>query len=132
VVDEFEALIARALNQLPAEFAARLDSVAIVVDDDATPQQLAATGARGLFGIYEGVPRTTYGAANAPVASKITLFRRPLEAYHRDPEALARAVEETLFHEIAHHFGITDARLRELNRAARSRRDRASCPPGRP
>jgi predicted Zn-dependent protease with MMP-like domain len=53
------------------------------------------------------------------VPSKITIFRRALEAHHRDPDALARAVRDTVFHEIAHHFGISDARLDELSRLSR-------------
>jgi predicted Zn-dependent protease with MMP-like domain len=122
--DYFDELIGRALEQLPDEFRAQLDSVAIVVDDYPTREQLAATHSHGLFGIYQGIPRTAYAAHGAPVPSKITLFRRPLETYNPDPEALAAAVEDTLFHEIAHHLGISDARLREL--AA----DRRRPPPG--
>jgi len=111
---DFDALVARALERLPEPFASRLDSVAIVIDDEATPEQLASVGAAGLFGLYQGVPRTVYGAEGAPVPSKITLFRQPLERAFRNPERLAAAVEDTLFHEIAHHFGISDNRLREL------------------
>jgi len=112
--DLFDELISQALAKLPEEFRAQLDSVAIVVDDEATPEQLVSAHAHGLFGLYQGVPRTAYGASDAPYASKITLFRRPLERYSRDRDDLARRVEETLFHEIAHHLGISDARLREL------------------
>lgn len=90
--------------------------MAIVVDDYPTTAQLTSTGTRGLLGIYEGVPRTSYGASGAPHANKITLFRVPLMTYNRTPEALAAAVEKTLFHEIGHHMGISDARLTELER----------------
>jgi predicted Zn-dependent protease with MMP-like domain len=119
----FDELIARALERLPEPFASRLHDVAIVVDEEATAEQLRSVGAHGLFGLYQGVPRTAYGAAGAPYASKITLFRRPLERYHPDPESLARAVEDTLFHEIAHHFGISDERLRELKRERTAEHD---------
>ncbi|HSH21847.1 MAG TPA: metallopeptidase family protein [Candidatus Caenarcaniphilales bacterium] len=111
---DFYELIDRALGAIPEPFASRLGTVAIVVDDEATPEQLASVGASGLFGLYQGVPRTTYGADWAHVPSKITIFRRPLEIAYRDPAARARAVEDTLLHEVAHHFGISDARLREL------------------
>ena len=111
---DFDALITQALERLPEEFRRSLESVAIVVDEYPTQQQLTSTGAIGLFGVYEGVPRTAFGAAGAPVPSKITLFRGPLQARHRTPQALAKAVENTLFHEIAHHLGISDARLREI------------------
>jgi predicted Zn-dependent protease with MMP-like domain len=120
-VDDFDALIAGALENLPPEFRAQLDSVAILVDDYPTPEQLAATHSHGLYGIYQGVPRTAYGAEYAPVANKITLFRGPLEASARSPEELASAVEQTLFHEIGHHMGISDVRLRELEVERRRR-----------
>ena len=113
---EFDELIRLAIERIPEPFASRLNSVAIVVDDEATPEQLASVGARALFGLYQGVPRTAYGADWAQVPSKITIFRRPLEAAHRTPTGRARAVEETVFHEVAHHFGISDERLRELQR----------------
>jgi predicted Zn-dependent protease with MMP-like domain len=113
---DFDAVIDDALDELPAVFAERLGSVAIVVEEEPTPAQLASVGAHGLFGLYEGVPRTRWGADGAAVASKITLFRGPLSRANRDPERLAAAIRDTLHHEIAHHFGIDDARLRELRR----------------
>jgi predicted Zn-dependent protease with MMP-like domain len=119
--DYFDDLITRAIERLPPEFRAQLDSVAIVVDDYPTPDQLHATHSHGLFGIYEGVPRTAYGAENAVYANKITLFRGPLESYSRSAEDLAVMVEETLFHEVGHHLGISDARLAELAAERRHR-----------
>ena len=113
---DFDAVIDGALEELPAVFAERLGSVAILVEEEATQAQLASVGAQGLFGLYEGVPRTHWGADGAAVASKITLFRGPLSRANRDPERLVAAIRDTLHHEIAHHFGIDDARLRELRR----------------
>lgn len=112
--DLLEALVIDAIDRLPAAFRERLGSVAIVIEDEPTPAQLAAVGARGLYGLYQGVPRTAYGADQAAVPSKITLFRGPLLRAHRAPERLAAGVADTVYHEIAHHFGISDARLREL------------------
>jgi predicted Zn-dependent protease with MMP-like domain len=123
---DFEGLIEQALAELPAQFRSRLDTVAIVIDDEASPETLARTRARGLFGLYEGVPRTALGASGAAVASKITIFRRPLETYYPEPSARARAVRDTLFHEIAHHFGISDARLGELSAESRRRGGQAT------
>jgi predicted Zn-dependent protease with MMP-like domain len=119
--DDFDALIARALDQLPEPFRSRLDTVAIVIDEEASAETLARMGVRGLFGLYEGVPRTAFGASGAPAASKITIFRRPIEARYTDPAARAAAVRDTVFHEIAHHFGISDARLREISAESRRR-----------
>jgi predicted Zn-dependent protease with MMP-like domain len=114
--DAFGALIEAAIEALPVEFRERLDSVAIVVEDEPTPEQLTSVGAGGLFGLYQGIPRTRWGADGATFPSKITIFRGPLERAHRDPAALAAAVEDVVRHEVAHHLGIDDRRLRELQR----------------
>jgi predicted Zn-dependent protease with MMP-like domain len=117
---DIEDLVVAALDGLPEPFRGQLGSVAIVVEEEATPDQLAATGAHGLFGLYQGVPRTAWSADAAPLASKITIFRRPLMRANRTPERLAAAVAETVYHEIAHHLGISDARLHELARQRRT------------
>jgi predicted Zn-dependent protease with MMP-like domain len=119
--DPFEALVAAALESLPDVFRRRLGSVAIVIEDEPTAEQLESVGAPGLFGLYTGVPRTAYGADQIMVASKITIFRGAHLRAYRDPYSLARGVADTVRHEIAHHFGISDARLDELARE-RSRR----------
>jgi predicted Zn-dependent protease with MMP-like domain len=114
---DFDAVIDDVLDRLPDPFLEQLGSVAIVVEDEPTPDQLASVNAGGLFGLYQGVPRTRFGVDNAPVPSKITLFRGPLTRFHPGPERLTRAIEDTLLHEIAHHLGIDDDRLRELQSA---------------
>ncbi len=112
--DPFEAALAAAIKALPEPYRRELASVAIVVEDEPDAAQLASVHARGLFGLYQGVPRTAYGADGAPVASKITLFKGPHLRAYRGHDALAAGVRETLEHEVAHHLGISDARLREL------------------
>ena len=114
--DPFEALVWAAVASLPEAFRKRLDTVAIVVEDEPTSDDLARTGAAGLLGLYTGVPRTLFGAREAAVPSKITIYRGTHLRIFRTPEALARGVAETVRHEIAHHFGISDARLEELAR----------------
>lgn len=114
--DPFDDLVVAAIDSLPEAFRDRLGSVAIVVEDEPTPYQLESVGAPGLLGLYTGVPRTAYGAENAAAASKITIFRGPHLRQFRSPEALIRGVAETVRHEVAHHFGISDARLEELAR----------------
>jgi predicted Zn-dependent protease with MMP-like domain len=114
---DFDVVIDDVLDRLPDAFLNQLGSVAIVVEDEPTPEQLASVGAWGLFGLYQGVPRTRFGVDNVPVPSKITLFRGPLIRANPGPERLTRAIEETLLHEIAHHLGIDDERLRALHAA---------------
>ena len=113
---DIEDMVVDAIDRLPEPFRERLGSVAIVVEDEATPEQLASVGARGLYGLYQGVPRTHYAADHAASPSKITIFRGPLIRASRTREQLADAVAETVYHEIAHHFGISDARLHDLRR----------------
>jgi predicted Zn-dependent protease with MMP-like domain len=117
--EAFGALIERAIEALPVAVREQLGSVAIVVEDEPTIEQLASVRAGGLFGLYQGVPRTNWGADAAPVPSKITIFRGPLERASRDGPSLAAAVAEVVRHEIAHHLGIDDRRLVELARERR-------------
>ncbi len=113
----FEVLVERALAGIPEPFRPALRQVAIVIEDEASDAQLAAGGVRPggeLYGLYEGVPRTAWGADLAIVPNKISLFRLPLEDDFRDPARLAIEVRRTVIHELAHHLGIDDARLDEL------------------
>ena len=113
---DFGAVIDAAIALLPATFLDQLGSVAITVEDEPTPDQLTSVGAYGLYGLYVGVPRTRWGADSATLPSRITLFSGPLARANPDPARLEEAIVETLYHEIAHHFGIDDARLMELHR----------------
>ncbi len=117
--EAIEAMVVDALDRLPAAFRERLGSVAIVIEEEANPAQLASVGASGLYGLYQGIPRTSPSADAAPTPSKITIFRGPLVRANPRPEALAAAVAETVYHEIAHHFGISDKRLSELKQGGR-------------
>src|SRR5262245_32618198 len=111
---DIEDMVVDAIDRLPAPFRDQLGSVAIVVEEEASSEQLASVGARGLYGLYQGVPRTRYGAESAAAPSKITIFRGPLVRSHRTRDGLAAAVTDVVYHEIAHHFGISDDRLHEL------------------
>jgi predicted Zn-dependent protease with MMP-like domain len=113
----FESLVEVALASIPEPFASALNEVAIVIDDEPTADQRRENEIEDddtLYGLYEGVPRTEWGADWAPVANRIILFRLPLEADFADPEELADEVWATVVHELAHHLGIDDARLEEL------------------
>lgn len=107
----------RALDTIPEPFAQALDEVAIVIDDAPSRQQRLEAGLRpgeGLYGLYEGVPRTEYGADWDFVPNKITIFRVALEEDFPDPVELEHEVWVTVVHELAHHLGIEDERLHEL------------------
>jgi predicted Zn-dependent protease with MMP-like domain len=115
VADEtFEDWVLEAIDALPDQFRERIGSVAIVIEEWPSAEQLASVGAAGLYGLYSGVPRNRIGADYASTPSRITIFRGTLERGSRSPEALRAKVIDTVHHEIAHHFGISDARLQEL------------------
>jgi predicted Zn-dependent protease with MMP-like domain len=118
-IDPFEAALADAIESLPEPFREQLATVAVVIEEWPTPDQLASVHAWGLFGLYQGVPRTAYGADAAPWPSRITLFRGPLMRANPSPDRLREAVAETLRHELGHHLGLSDARLRELEQGHR-------------
>ena len=125
-LEHFEELVRRAVATLPDDIANRMDNVDIEVQDVASDQQLASLGVpqgHTLLGLYQGVPltRRTSGYALVP-PDRITIFQRPLEAMARDDDDLVDRVRDTVVHEIAHHFGISDPRLREIE--AERRRDR--------
>lgn len=110
--DEFDAMVAAAVARIPAPFAEQLDSVAILTEDEPRPEQ-QRPGVL-LFGLYEGVPRTAWGASGVPVPCRITLYRIAHERVYPDPVVRARAVEGTLLHEVAHHLGTDEARIRRI------------------
>ena len=118
--ERFEWLVARAVADLPDEFQERLDNIDVVVQEEPTPSQLASAGLkRGetLLGLYEGVPLTRRTRAYGMVPpDKITIFQRPIEARYHSDARIQREIQRVVRHEIAHHFGISDARLDQLER----------------
>ncbi|MDQ1374992.1 MAG: hypothetical protein QOJ09_2330 [Actinomycetota bacterium] len=105
--ERFADLVTEALDGIPPELGRLMDNVAVFIDDDSPP--------RGLFGRYEGIPltrREAYGGLAMP--DRITIFRRQICAACRDEAEVRRQVLVTVVHEVAHHFGIDDARLTEL------------------
>ena len=116
--DRFEELVGAALDGLPSDIQRLLENVAIVIDDEPSPEQLREEGLNDdetLYGLYEGVPATAWGADWAAVPNKITLYRLPLEEDFPDPAQLTDEVRRTVLHELAHHAGIDDERLHELD-----------------
>ena len=118
--ESFERLVAKAVDGLPEEFLERLENVDVVVEDYPTPDQLLKLGlepGETLLGLYEGVPRTRRGGHYGLVPpDKITIFQRSIEAKCRYGGNISAEVQRVVKHEIAHHFGISDARLHQLEK----------------
>ena len=123
--DEFELLVARAVDGLPDEFHSRLENVAILVEDWPSQHQLSKTGlGQGhiLLGLYEGVPLTRRGVHYGMVPpDKITIFQKPIEAKCKTGDSIVREIQRVVRHEIAHHFGIGEAKLRQIEKGHRIR-----------
>jgi len=116
--ERFERLVERAVESLPEEFRTRLENIDVVVEDWPSPHDMARLGLRHrheLLGLYQGVPLTERGGHYGLVPpDKITIFQRPIEAKCRDDASITAEIGRVVRHEIAHHFGIGDGRLREL------------------
>ena len=115
----FELLVAEAIAGLPDEFRDKLENLDVVVEDRPMLRQLndmKLQRGETLLGLYEGVPQTRRGRSYGLVPpDKITVFQKPIEAKcRRDNTDIADEVRRVIQHEIAHHFGIGDARLREI------------------
>lgn len=111
----FSRLVARALDDLPAAFREKLRNVDVVVLDEPRQEQRPEDGGE-LLGLYEGVPLTGRGAGEPYLPDRISIFRGPIERMTASPKKQADIVKDTVIHEIAHHFGISDERLRELGK----------------
>jgi len=122
--ERFEELVEQAVESLPRQFRDRLENVAVVVQYWPTGRQLRSVGLRSreqLLGLYEGVPLTAFGKEHALVTpDKISIFQRPIELAYRTEGRIVRGIEETVRHEIAHHFGISDRRLEDIAREKRT------------
>lgn len=105
--DRFEAMVSEALDGLPAELGTLMSNVAVTVEN--------GEGPAGLLGLYRGIPltrRTTSYAGVLP--DRITIYRRAICRVCRTEREVVEQVRRTVVHEVGHHFGISDARLREL------------------
>ena len=111
----FEQLVADALDSIPERLGRMMENVAVFVEDWPTRRQLGRRGGT-LLGLYEGIDLTrrsplSYGGV---MPDRITVFRGPITAIAQTEEQLVEMVTTTVIHEVAHHFGISDARLKEL------------------
>lgn len=118
--EKFENLVAQAVEALPPEFKEKLENIDVVVEDSPSPAQLRkARLGRGftLLGLYEGVPLTRrYSTYGMVPPDKITIFQKTIEAECRstDEMDIKTEIQKVVLHEIAHHFGIGDARLKQI------------------
>ena len=117
-LERFEELVRRGLDLIPDEIRARMNNVDIEVQEMPGAQQLSAAGVphgHTLLGLYVGIPLTRRTSGyNMVMPDRIIIFQRPLERISRNEDALVDRVRDTVIHEVAHHFGISDERLDEI------------------
>ena len=108
---DFEQTILETIDSLPADLRNQISNVEIVVEDEPPPGQ-------PLLGLYEGIPLTRRGSSyNGALPDKITIYRGPLERhYGHEPDLLTQQIRRVVLHEVAHHFGISDQRLIDIDR----------------
>lgn len=113
--EEFEQLVKEGIDVIDEKFLQKLKNVEIVIEDDPTPFQLEKLKLRGalLFGLYEGVPQTKREQYGQVLPDKITIFKNPIEKVFVRPEDIKKAVKDTVWHELAHHFGMDERQVRK-------------------
>lgn len=113
--DEFEALVGRALDQLPADFARLLDNVVVVVEDQPDAEDLEALDIEhpdDLLGLYRGVPLTERDSmAFGGLPDQVVIYRLPIVHMCRDRREVVREIRDTVVHELGHHFGLDDDQM---------------------
>ena len=117
--EKFKKLVKEALLQIPREMRSRVDNVDIVVENSPTIEQLAGSGINNddqyLLGLYEGIPLTERYGYDMVLPDKITLFQDSIEQVCSNDEEIIKEVRDTMVHEIAHHFGMSEDKLRNLD-----------------
>jgi len=115
--EQFSALIAEVMDELPEEHMAAVKNVAIIYADDPTPEQreqLKLRHDQSLFGLYEGVPLARRQGVTTYPPDKITIFKNPVLAYTNSYAELRAQVKHTVWHEIAHYFGLDHPAIHDL------------------
>lgn len=115
--EQFDELINQAINSLPKERIEHLKNVAILFEDDPSEEQrhkLALRDDQTLFGLYEGIPLSRRQGMPTQLPDKITLFKNPLQYAADSPKALFEEIRHTLWHEIAHYYGLNHDQIGKL------------------
>lgn len=115
--DEFDTIISEALDSLPQKYTSRLKNVAIIYEDEPSQEQreqLQLHCNQTLYGLYEGIPLPKRGGMTPLLPDKITIFKVPLAFSSQNIDELKEQVHHTLWHEMAHYFGLDHKRIHEL------------------
>lgn len=124
--EAFEQLVNEGVRAIPQKFLDKLSNVVVVIEDEPTEEQLEHNRVRRgwtLFGLYEGVPQTARGSSYGWVLpDKITIFQKPIEEAAASREEIKELVKDTVWHEIAHHFGMNEGEVREREKKRKKKK----------
>jgi len=116
---KFERLVNEGIKAIPGRFLGKLENVEIVIEKEPTLEQAKKLRIRKdsfIFGLYEGVPQTKREYYGQVLPDKITIFKKPIEEWAKSEKEIKEIVKNTVWHEIGHHFGLDEKRVRELER----------------
>jgi len=117
--DKFEELVRLGIDAIPKRFLEKMSNVEIIVEDEPTEEQREKLKLREnskLFGLYEGIPQTKRLFYAGVLPDKITIFQKPIEEVCFDDEQIKERVKKTVWHEIAHHFGMDEESIRDAEK----------------
>ena len=106
--EEFMKLVEQGLSALPEHIRSQMNNVAVVIDDEIRPEKKDGMGFgdnHAVFGLYEGVPQTERGVSYQALPDKITIYKRPILEAYTEEQDIKECIENTIWHEVAHHFG---------------------------
>ena len=120
--ERFEKLVNEGIKAIPERFLEKLSNIDIVIENEPTPHQLKKLRTSKdflIFGLYEGIPQTKRLYYSEVLPDKITIFQKPIEKVTSSESEIREIVKNTVWHEIAHHFGMSEREVREVERKRR-------------
>lgn len=121
--EKFEELVKQGIDAIPKRFLEKMSNVDIIIDDEPTAEQMKKIKLRAnakLFGLYEGIPQTKRGFYAGVMPDKITIFKNAIEEVAFDENQIKEIVKNTVWHEIAHHFGMDEEMVRKAEKRKRN------------
>ncbi|MBL7142467.1 MAG: metallopeptidase family protein [Candidatus Pacebacteria bacterium] len=118
-MEEFEKLVDEGIKDIPEHFLKMLENVDIIIEETPTIEQLEKLKIRKgvfLFGLYEGIPQTKRWGYSQALPDKITIFKNPIEKVGDSDEEIKKIVRDTIWHELAHHFGMDEKSVRDAEK----------------
>ena len=115
----FEQIVREGIKSIPRKFLEKLNNVDIVIEDEPSPFQLKKLKDKKknmILGLYEGIPQTKRENYGQVLPDKITIFKKPIERITSSEEKIKEIIKNTVWHEIAHHFGMSEKEVREAER----------------